>query len=141
MNTIGKLTFGVASAVGISVASPAVAGAWTVMETFGPDTLSTSGAVATCTIYAGYTQIHSDTAMIVCSLSDTQADGNSVYVGWKQDSYATVSLYNVNGNGSTISFSDARYNPDGSFGTLQWKVCRDMAFSDNCSSWVTYHPK
>ena len=121
---------------------PTAAGAWTVTQTFGPASNSTSGASANCTVYAGITDIHSDTAQIDCDLSDTSADSNSVYVGWKQDGFGTVSLYNNNGNGSTIHVEDARTNAgDGSFTTLQWKVCRDQAFSDNCSSWTSYNPK
>lgn len=63
-------------------------------------------------------------------------------MAWQQDGFATISLYNRNGAGTTIDVSDGRVNHDGSFGTLRWKVCRDRQapFSDNCSDWVTYRP-
>ena len=103
---------------------------------------STTGAQADCDLITYITYVHDDTAQITCDISDTLADGDSVYVEWWQDGFGHVQLKNENGSGTTVHRVDARFNPDGSFETVYWKVCRDISFyPDNCSStkqWVVH---
>jgi hypothetical protein len=127
----------IAGAIVGATAAPASADSWPAV------TKTTAGASATCSVSSSTRYVHDDIGTITCSaIRDTEADGDSVYVAWKQDGYATISLYNSNGNGTSVSRTDSRFNPDGSFGTLKWRICRDQQapFSDNCSSWQEYHP-
>jgi len=84
-------------------------------------------------------------ARITCSLKDTSCDSHSVYIQWWQDGYGKVRLNNTNGCNWTTFPSDTRYNGDGAFSTLKWRVCRDIQRGrDNCSSTVvhyTYWPR
>jgi hypothetical protein len=97
-------------------------------------TLSTTGAKASCAFHTWKGTIHDDHAQINCDLSDTQSDGDWVYVEWWQDGFASVQLRNGNGAGSTKFVSDARVNGDGSFEHLYFRVCRHVAaWPDNCS--------
>jgi hypothetical protein len=119
----------------VTLAAPsALAASWP------PESRSTDGAAATCTVSTGQRAVHDDLAFISCRLSDTKTDGDAVYVAWQQDGFATISLYNRNGAGTSIDVSDGRQNNDGSFSTLRWKVCRDRQapLPDSCSGWVTY---
>ena len=78
-------------------------------------------------------------AQIDCSIKDTSADSKSVYVEWWQDGYGKVKLKNTSGSGSTVYRTDTRENGDGAFGTLRWRVCRDVSLSpDNCSTTVVH---
>ncbi len=95
---------------------------------------STEGAKATCSFHTWGEEIHDDHAQISCDLKDTKGDDKAVYVEWWQDGFGPVLLYNHNGNGSTKHVTDARENYDGSFGTLYFRVCRDVPWwKDNCS--------
>ncbi|HYP22395.1 MAG TPA: hypothetical protein VEV43_02380 [Actinomycetota bacterium] len=112
-------------------------------NTWGPFARSTTGAsVSNCWLYSWKGNVHDQYGRVECNLKDTMADGDAVYVEWVQDGYAAISLYNHGGNGTTKFVADTRYNGDGSFGTLKFRVCRDQGFpsSDNCSDWVIRHP-
>lgn len=105
--------------------------------TYPPQTASTTGAAATCSLTTWATHIQHDTAQISCQLSDTLGDSHSVYLEWWQDGFGHIRFNNSDGHGKTIPVTDARINYDGSFGTAYFKVCRDIQLGrDNCS--VTY---
>lgn len=109
----------------------------TIYHYYPSQSASTTGAKATCSLISWKKVSYlsrDDTAQITCSISDTQDDGHQVYVKWWQDGYGDVHLTNSQGSGTTVTLSDARYNPDGSFGTAYWQVCRDIRLGrDNCS--------
>lgn len=118
----------------IGIALPAYAGTWS-------DDKSTEGAAASCTMrsWTEAGEVPDQHADIDCNLSDTLGDNHSVYVEWWQDGYAKVRLSNRDGVGHTTHHHDSRYNGDGSFGTLNWRVCRDAQFQgDNCSKTVSH---
>lgn len=124
------IALSVAGLVGMAI--PAYAGTWS-------DDRSTTGAAASCTMRSWAAEIHDQNADISCNISDTLGDSHSVYVDWWQDGYAKKRLTNHDGSGHVTQSYDARYNPDGSFGTLYWRVCRDVQFgNDNCSSTVSH---
>ena len=113
-----------------------------VADTWLTASASTTGARATCDVWTSTRYVDDDLAYISCTIWDTSADGDAVYVGWQQDGYRTVSLYHRNGYPTSFVRTDGRYNSDGSFGTLRWRVCRDRQFySDNCSGWRVYYPQ
>jgi hypothetical protein len=127
---IATFTTGVALAIGF--AAPALAGSWT-------DSRDTAGAAATCTMTTWDDAVSDQYASIGCNLTDTACDSHSVYIEWWQDGYAKVRLNNTDGCNTTNSPSDTRYNDDGSFGTVYWRVCRDVQLGrDNCSSTVSH---
>ncbi|WP_406630504.1 hypothetical protein [Amycolatopsis sp. WGS_07] len=98
-------------------------------------TKSTTGAKASCSFVSWGTLVHDDHLQITCTLSDTKADGDSVYVEWWGDGYAHRLLYNRGGNGSAKKVSEARSNPDGSYQYAHFRVCRDINWwPDNCSA-------
>ncbi len=105
------------------------------MSNYYSKSASTTGAAATCDLITYKTVIHDDTAQLTCSLSDTSDDGDEVYVEWWQDGFGHIQLHNYDGAGTTITVQDARFNGDGSFQTIYFKVCRDISlWPDNCSS-------
>jgi hypothetical protein len=138
MRKAAKLALSMGGAAGLIGATANPAGADWIWQ---PETGSTTGAEATCQVRTETRYVHDDIAQINCAITDTQADGDAVYVAWKQDGYATISLYNRQGNGWTTYHEDRRYNPDGSFFHLRWRICRDRQapFSDNCSDWFDYY--
>jgi hypothetical protein len=99
---------------------------------------STRGASATCSLisWKDISYLRRDNyAQITCQIRDTGNDNNQVYVKWWQDGYGDIHLTNSQGYRTTVSLSDARYNPDGSFGNAYWEICRDIRFGrDNCST-------
>lgn len=116
----------------VGMAVPAYAGNWS-------DNESTTGASASCTMRSWTAEIHDQNADISCDISDTLGDSHSVYVDWWQDGYAKKRLTNHDGAGHTTHSYDSRYNPDGSFGTLYWRVCRDVQLGDdNCSRTISH---
>jgi hypothetical protein len=133
--TIRRMIAGVAAAVVLLVgfASPAVAESWT-------NSRNTEGAAATCTVSTWDGLVRDQYAKISCSLKDTKCDNNAVYIEWWQDGYRKIRLNNTNGCNKTTYPSDTRYNNDGAFTVLRWRVCRDVPFAfDNCSSTVTHY--
>jgi hypothetical protein len=127
------LALATATTLAIACASPACAD-------YCNDSQSTAGAAATCSLSTGDGRTVGDQyASITCSgIADTSCDNHSVYVEWWQDGYAKVRATNSAGCNRSLSGSDRRYNPDGTFVTLYWRVCRDIQRGrDNCSPTVT----
>jgi hypothetical protein len=91
----------------------------------------TAGAAATCQFVVAKAR---STAWITCTLSDTSADGDAVYVAWQSGYGGWRSIYNRNGLNTSFSFNSSGYT-DGAR-TYQWKVCRDRQapWTDNCSA-------
>jgi hypothetical protein len=111
-------------------------------DNFPPDTRSTTGASATCTMSTRDGRVHDQFADIDCNIRDTLADRKSVYVEWWQDGFGKVRLSNNAGSGQTVRRRDSRFNPSGSFEHLYWRVCRDIPlFPDNCSGTVRHDPR
>lgn len=116
----------------MAVALPAFAGAWS-------DQASTTGGSARCTMQTRSGALHDQIADIDCDVTDTLADNHPVYVAWWQDGFGKVQLWNHAGAGHTVHVHDSRQNGDGSFGTLFWKVCRQVLLgADNCSATISH---
>jgi len=133
MTKIKLLALTAALAVSALVPAAAQAEYW-------KDSRSTTGAAATCSVSTWDRYVRDQYARITCSLKDTSCDSHSVYIQWWQDGYGKVRLNNTNGCNWTTFPSDTRYNGDGAFSTLKWRVCRDIQRGrDNCSSTVVHY--
>ena len=98
------------------------------------------GASATCSVSTWAGPVHDDMAQIDCALTDTKGDSNPVYIDWWQDGYKKIRFENHDGKGHSTTHNDVRYNPDGSFGDVYWKVCVDVRpGQDKCSETIHYY--
>lgn len=107
-------------------------------DVYGPQTREANYAKATCTITTYQVYVHDDAAQLDCQIWDKMVDGDGTYVSFQIDGYEPLSMYGDGG----APVSEMQYNPDGSIGTVRWKVCDDNQFpvSDDCTSTVEYNP-
>ena len=100
----------------------------------GPGESTTEGAAASCAV----STVGTNLVRIVCTLSDSSRDGDSVYVGWRTTVGGVRSLYDRSGSGRSVTVTG--YAPTAPVPPpyrVLWKVCRDRQapWTDDCSDW------
>ncbi len=78
-------------------------------------------------------------AQITCHISDLADDGDSVYLRWWLDGYASHSLNHKGKPNTTVKKIDSMAVPEGGIGTINFQVCRSIfAWPDKCSEEATW---
>lgn len=100
---------------------------------YSPQTASTEGARASCSLGTQTVRFPNEYVEIDCDLWDTKRDGDGVYVEWWVDGYSHIQHPNNEGNGHRVHIADNRHffeEPE----TAYFKVCRNVpSWFDNCS--------
>ena len=129
------LTLAAAGAATLALLAPQAEADATPKKLWGSKTRSIYGAKATCQLRTWGEQIHDDNAELSCKVSDTAKDGETPYIYWQLDGYDWMDFgYHHGGSGTSGWYADSDENPDGSYGTVRFQVCRTRPLWDSCSS-------